>query len=269
MKLLLAIFLLGLSTPGFAAPRPQPPTTAVVLQDGTHAVIKNGQLLLVGPGGKQSPAPPGPYVTQDGKQLTVESNGRLSSSDSPSNPALRRNEPSPSVAPTRSDPTKGPTVAPSPVTSVNPTRSNTVKAPPPHETANDMANATKTQDAVLKALYEITTKLQAMESKQAAQLQAMEVKQTALENQMKAFQATALLNKNEIIGDIVTNSVMPSMQSEYLDYLKAINESTKGLPHADVNSGDKSHTLDFWWKIWENSKNASELAEQEFENGGW
>lgn len=266
MKLLLAILLLGLCTPGFAAPRPQPPTTAVVLQDGTHAVIKNGQLLLVGPGGNQSPAPPGAYVTRDGKQLTVESNGRLSSSDSPSNPALRRNEPGPSVAPTRLDPTKGPTIGPTPVTSVNPTRSDTVKAPPPHETATDMANTTKTQDPALKALYEITTRLQAMESKQAAQLQAIEAKQTALENQMKAFQATALLNKNEIIGDIVKSSVMPSMQANYLDYLKAINEATKGLPKADRASKD---TLNFWWEIWQNSSKASELAEEEFENGGW
>jgi hypothetical protein len=244
MKLLLAIFLLGLSTPVFAAPRPQPPTTAVVLQDGTHAVIKNGQLLLVGPGGTQSPAPPGPYVTRDGKQLTVESNGRLSS-DSPSNP-LRRNEPGPSVAPTRSDPTKGPTIAPTPVTTVNPNRSDTVKAPPPHETANDMANALKTQDAVLKALYEITTKLQAMESKQAAQVQAIEVKQTALENQMKAFQATALLNKNEIIGDIVKSSVMPSMQANYLSLLQAINAKTQWLPPLTYPIKNEDEGAMFW-----------------------
>jgi hypothetical protein len=129
---------------------------------------------------------------------------------------------------------------------MNPTRSDTVKAPPPHETANDMANAMKTQDPVLKALYEITTKLQAMESKQAAQVQAIEVKQTALENQMKAFQATALLNKNEIIGDIVKSSVMPSMQANYLSLLQAINAKTQWLPPLTYPLTNEDEGAIFW-----------------------
>lgn len=83
------------------------PAPVIILQNGTRAEIKNGQLIITAVDGKQSSAPPGTYVTRDGRQLTVESDGRLSPSTNPvtpqsSPPTAPRTRLSPSPFPARS-----------------------------------------------------------------------------------------------------------------------------------------------------------------------
>ena len=109
-----------------------------------------------------------------------------------------------------------------------------------------MANATKTQDAVLKALSEITVKLQTMEAKQTAQLQAIEAKQKILEEQLKALQATTAPMKNEILTAIAKNSAPPEKFVTIFSYLAEIRKGTDGLPRPGWEKGGLDKPSDYW-----------------------
>jgi hypothetical protein len=264
MKFSSGILFLFLATSALAAPQPEPSTTPIVLQNGAHAFIKNGQLLLIGPDSKQSPAPPGHYITRDGQQLNVESNGQLSSNEMRPNSTVRRNEQSPAVTPNKPEFSKAPSVAPMrpetsrgpATTNIPPPRSDSSKGPiapsnrseitrvpsvPPSriETANDAANITKTVDPIQQSLYQITLKLQAIEAKQVALETELKSNQTATAKQIAAA-------KDEIIMDIVKESVPPSMKAEIMSYLKDIHTRQQFLPPPDEYAGKNYKTVPVW-----------------------
>jgi hypothetical protein len=121
-----------------------------------------------------------------------------------------------------------------------------------------MANATKTQDAVLKALYEITVRLQTMEAKQNGQLQAVEAKQKALEDQLKTLQSFTTQVKNEILAAIAKNSVPPEKFVTILSHLTEIRKATDGLPRPGWEKGGLDKPGDFWRWIYADVESTKE-----------
>jgi hypothetical protein len=252
MKLLLALVLLLTSISLFAAPKP----TAVLLQDGRHAIVQNGQLLLVAPDKKQSPAPPGHYVTRDGKQFTVTGNGRISSdsagpahegnatpvvSGSPGIPNAQSGAARPMSPLTPRPGSANPVVAgtpgipnpPSgvvrPPSSLTPRTSATAPASggQPKGDVWEAAPPLKNIDPILKVLQEITQRLEAMETKQAL-----------IEGEMGKM-------KTEILMAIQNNQVPPDI----LNYLQAINKVTESLPQPGWKEGDANPLQSEYWRI--------------------
>lgn len=133
LLLLLSGIIAPITTHG--APRPERPVKGIVLQDGSNAIVENGNLLIVASDGKKTPAPAGRYVTLDGRTLVVSSDGRFSANNSP--------RPSLSASPAPSSVAHNPTPAPSPVTQRPTTTETQRSANLPSNNAQEMANAQK------------------------------------------------------------------------------------------------------------------------------
>ncbi|MDQ6809600.1 MAG: hypothetical protein M3Z64_09295, partial [Verrucomicrobiota bacterium] len=93
---------------------PRPNGNELTLQDGTRAKVEGQRLVIVGRDGKQSPAPPGHYVTREGRQFVVEANGLVNTGSAASDQRRSAN-PFPAAKQQASPPFSRASIAPPPL----------------------------------------------------------------------------------------------------------------------------------------------------------
>ena len=77
LRLAITFLIFGLVTSLQAATPAGSPGIPIMLQDGAHALVTNGYLMLPAPGGRYLPAAAGRYVSREGALIIVERGGRL------------------------------------------------------------------------------------------------------------------------------------------------------------------------------------------------